>query len=78
MPIPTFNFARAPFIAIWEIARACALACVQLGGKCGQCEFLDICGGSRARAFTTTGAPMASDPLCAYEPGQTSRQRAAS
>jgi len=39
-----------------------------LGGKCGRCEFRDICGGSRARAFTETGAMMASDPLCAYEP----------
>jgi radical SAM protein len=40
-----------------------------LMGKCGRCEFRDICGGSRARAFTETGAMMASDPLCAYEPG---------
>lgn len=39
-----------------------------LGGKCGRCEFRDICGGSRARAFTSTGAMMAADPLCAYEP----------
>ena len=42
-----------------------------LGGKCGRCEFRDICGGSRARAFADTGAMMASDPLCAYEPGAT-------
>ena len=41
-----------------------------LGGKCGRCEFRDICGGSRARAFTATGAMMGSDPLCSYEPGQ--------
>lgn len=39
-----------------------------LGGKCGRCEFRDMCGGSRARAFTSTGAMMAADPLCAYEP----------
>jgi len=37
-------------------------------GKCGQCAFRRLCGGSRARAFATTGAVMASDPLCAYEP----------
>ncbi len=42
-------------------------------GKCGRCEFRGICGGSRARAYTTTGAMMGSDPLCAYEPGQTVR-----
>lgn len=38
-------------------------------GKCGRCEFREICGGSRSRAFAATGAVMASDPLCAYEPG---------
>jgi radical SAM protein with 4Fe4S-binding SPASM domain len=37
-------------------------------GKCGRCEFREICGGSRSRAFAATGAVMASDPLCAYEP----------
>ncbi len=38
-------------------------------GKCGRCEFREVCGGSRSRAFASTGALMASDPLCAYEPG---------
>lgn len=40
-----------------------------LMGKCGRCRFRAICGGSRSRAFAATGAVMASDPLCAYEPG---------
>jgi AdoMet-dependent heme synthase len=40
-----------------------------LTGKCGRCRFRAICGGSRSRAFAATGAVMASDPLCAYEPG---------
>ena len=39
-----------------------------LEGKCGECEFRNICGGSRARAYTSTGSLMGSDPLCAYEP----------
>ena len=39
-------------------------------GKCGRCRFRAICGGSRSRAFASTGAVMASDPLCVYEPGQ--------
>jgi len=37
-------------------------------GKCGYCEFNAICGGSRARAFAATGDPLASDPLCVYQP----------
>lgn len=39
-----------------------------LQGKCGVCEFRHACGGSRSRAYALTGDPMASDPLCAYEP----------
>lgn len=38
-------------------------------GRCGRCQFREICGGSRSRAFAATGALMASDPLCAYDPG---------
>jgi radical SAM protein len=37
-------------------------------GKCGRCEYREICGGSRARAYAATGDPFASDPLCAWEP----------
>jgi radical SAM protein len=40
-----------------------------LMGKCGRCDFREMCGGSRSRAFAATGAVMASDPLCVYEPG---------
>ncbi len=39
-----------------------------LKGKCGICEFRDLCGGSRARAWSMTGDVYASDPLCTYEP----------
>ena len=40
-----------------------------LMGKCGRCRFRELCGGYGSRAFAATGAVMASDPLCAYEPG---------
>lgn len=39
-----------------------------LEGKCGACPYRAICGGSRSRAFATTGNPLASDPLCPYVP----------
>jgi radical SAM protein with 4Fe4S-binding SPASM domain len=38
------------------------------GGKCGVCEFREICGGSRSRAYTMTGDAFASEPTCAYVP----------
>lgn len=40
----------------------------RLKGKCGACEFRDVCGGQRGRAYATTGDPLASDPACAYVP----------
>jgi radical SAM protein len=39
-----------------------------LEGKCGLCEFKEICGGSRARAFALTGNPNAEEPCCSYIP----------
>jgi radical SAM protein len=39
-----------------------------LHGKCGACEFRHVCGGSRSRSFAALATPMASDPLCAYQP----------
>jgi hypothetical protein len=41
----------------------------QLKGKCGRCEFKEICGGSRARAYAASGDPLAEEPCCAYMPG---------
>lgn len=38
----------------------------RLKGKCGVCEFVNVCGGSRARAYGMTGDYHASDPFCAY------------
>ena len=39
-----------------------------LTGKCGVCEYRVVCGGSRARAYATSGSLLESDPLCAYVP----------
>lgn len=39
-----------------------------LKGKCGVCEYLRVCGGSRARAFAVTGDPLESEPFCAHVP----------
>ena len=42
----------------------------RLEGKCGVCEYRTICGGSRARAYATTGNYLASDPYCSYIPAR--------
>jgi len=40
----------------------------RLEGKCGACEYKEICGGSRARAYALTGDPLAQEPCCIYQP----------
>jgi len=37
-------------------------------GRCGRCEYADLCGGSRARAFAASGDPLGEDSACPYEP----------
>jgi radical SAM protein len=37
-------------------------------GKCGVCEYRNLCGGSRSRAYALEGDCFASDPRCSYQP----------
>ena len=39
-----------------------------LGGRCGACEYRELCGGCRCRAYARTGDVLAEDPACPYEP----------
>ena len=47
----------------------------ELGGRCGECEFNQRCGGCRARSFGLTGDYMAEDALCDYTPGKFGREQ---
>jgi radical SAM protein len=40
----------------------------RFAGRCGVCEFREVCGGSRARAWAATGDVLGEDPLCAWHP----------
>ena len=37
----------------------------RFAGRCGRCEYADLCGGSRARAYAAAGDPLGEDPACA-------------
>ncbi len=37
-------------------------------GKCGYCEYINVCGGCRARAFSITGNFLDEEPYCIYQP----------
>jgi AdoMet-dependent heme synthase len=43
----------------------------QYKGKCGQCRFLAICGGCRARALELKGDILEAEPYCSYGAGPT-------
>jgi len=44
-------------------------------GKCGDCEFRNLCGGSRSRSFALTGDYLAEDPRCVYRPKTTGARK---
>jgi len=37
--------------------------------NCGRCEYVNVCGGGRARAYAMTGDYLAQEPFCSYQPG---------
>ena len=72
LPLPAGNIRREQLIEIYRHhplfvrLRDTSL----LKGKCGRCEFKNVCGGSRARAFALTSDFLAEEPCCIYQPGQ--------
>ncbi len=36
--------------------------------SCGECEYVSVCGGCRARAYAVTGDYLAQEPYCSYVP----------
>ncbi|MEE9255996.1 MAG: TIGR04053 family radical SAM/SPASM domain-containing protein [bacterium] len=44
-------------------------------GKCGYCDYRDVCGGSRSRAYAVTGNYLASEPYCTYRPRKPGSKR---
>ncbi|MDP2168530.1 MAG: SPASM domain-containing protein, partial [Thermodesulfovibrionales bacterium] len=37
-------------------------------GRCGSCEYINVCGGCRARAYSIYGDYLAEEPFCGYMP----------
>ncbi len=69
LPISVGSIRNTPFKEIWESSPVLEqLRKNTYGGKCGLCRYRQLCGGCRARAFSTFGDIMAEDPLCDYEP----------
>ncbi|HTZ17751.1 MAG TPA: radical SAM protein [Dissulfurispiraceae bacterium] len=43
-------------------------------GKCGKCEYLNVCGGCRARAYAVHGDYLAEEPFCNFIPRKTGKE----
>lgn len=70
LPIHAGNILQTPLQTIYRDAPVFRALrdTSQLEGKCGVCEFKEICGGSRARSFAVTGNYLAAEPCCIYQP----------
>lgn len=69
MPVEAGDLMETPFRQIWESSPVFAeLRDGDLGGRCGRCEYREVCGGCRARAYADSGDYLGPDDSCAYEP----------
>jgi len=69
LPMPLGNVRDAPIANIYRddpLLRQIRAA--EFTGRCGVCEYADLCGGSRARAYAATGDPLGEDSACPYVP----------
>ncbi len=70
MPASGGNLRESSFGEIWNSSKLFqSLRNPELQGRCGSCEYREVCGGCRARAFALKGDPLSEDPWCLYQPG---------
>ena len=70
LPVSAGSLRERTFREIWEGASIFneLRDTGNLKGKCGICEFKNVCMGCRARAYGTTHDYLAEEPFCIYEP----------
>jgi radical SAM protein with 4Fe4S-binding SPASM domain len=70
LPAIAGDLRREKFADIWRDAKVFndLRDTGNLKGKCGCCEFRNVCMGCRARAFAATGDYLDPEPFCVYEP----------
>ena len=70
LPAKAGDLRTQPFSEIWKGSEVFGNLRQNdlLTGKCGCCEFKNVCMGCRARAFAASGDYMAEEPFCVYQP----------
>jgi radical SAM protein with 4Fe4S-binding SPASM domain len=70
LPVKAGDLLTQSFREVWEQSTVFQLLrdTANLKGKCGICEFRNICEGCRARAYAATGDYLDEEPVCVYVP----------
>ncbi len=69
MPLSAGNIRETSFVDLWENSEVFnSFRYPHLKGKCGDCEYSEICGGCRARPYVDHGDWMDEDEWCLYTP----------
>jgi AdoMet-dependent heme synthase len=69
LPLPLCSVRERPLAEIYRDSPVLrSIRSAEFTGRCGRCEYADLCGGSRARAYADTGDPLAEDSACVYQP----------
>ena len=69
MPLSAGNIRDTSFVDLWEKSDIFdSFRYPHLKGKCGDCEYSEICGGCRARPYVDHGDWMDEDQWCLYTP----------
>jgi heme b synthase len=69
-PKPAGNMREQSFKDIWENSALFRELrdFKKYKGKCGSCEYVTVCGGCRARAYSMHGDYLEEEPFCGYKP----------
>lgn len=68
-PLVAGDLTTTPFEEVWRASPVFdAIRSGELRGKCGRCEYREVCGGCRARAYASGQGVLGPDDACAYEP----------
>jgi radical SAM protein with 4Fe4S-binding SPASM domain len=70
LPLSAGNIRSKSFRDIWNNSKLFTSLrdSSLLSGRCGACDYKDVCGGCRARGFYAYGHVLAEEPFCDYVP----------